>query len=196
MLSPDDPRIADRSNWKWLSWSAATSSMHHSRANVTNIHDVVQDVPIRSKLLHGFFHPGEERSDSVQVEQDQNWIVHGDLEFSEDTIPDSKYLDYWSKIFAGNVTHHWKRTLLDDDVWWLQNCEALESLIFRSNTVEIFDEWQFMLCMRTILRSSNTKVTTLTRVSVTKWRTRQEAQTKRKQSQTKGDFSFVSIIEK
>ena len=51
--------------------------------------------------MHGFFYPGEERSDSVQVEQEQNWIVHGDLEFSEDTIPDSKYLDYseclWSR---------------------------------------------------------------------------------------------------
>ena len=39
------------------------------------------------------FYPGEERSDSVQVEQEQNWIVRGDLEFSGDAIPDSKYLD-------------------------------------------------------------------------------------------------------
>ena len=54
---------------------------------------MVQDVLIWSKLVHGFFRPGEDRSDSVQVEQEQNWIVHGDLEFSEDTIPDSKYLD-------------------------------------------------------------------------------------------------------
>ena len=54
---------------------------------------MVQDVLIRSRLVHGFFYPGEERSDSVHVEQEQNWIVHGDLEFSEDMIPDSKYLD-------------------------------------------------------------------------------------------------------
>ena len=59
--------------------------VHASLQNVTIIHDVVQDVLIRSRLVHGFFHPGEERSDSVQVEQEQNWIVRGDLEFSEDS---------------------------------------------------------------------------------------------------------------
>ena len=54
---------------------------------------MVQDVLIRSKLVRGFFHPGEGRSDSVQVEQEQNWIDRSDLGFFEDTIPDSKYLD-------------------------------------------------------------------------------------------------------
>ena len=54
---------------------------------------MVHDVLIRSRLVHGFFHPGEERSDSVHVEQEQNWIVRGDLEFSGNAIPDSKYLD-------------------------------------------------------------------------------------------------------
>ena len=54
---------------------------------------MVQDVLIRSRLVHGFFHPGEERSDSaIQVEQEQNWIVRGDLEFFGNTIPNSKYL--------------------------------------------------------------------------------------------------------
>ena len=67
--------------------------VHASLQNVTIIHDVVLDVLIRSRLIHGFFYPGEERSDSVHVEQEQNWIVHGDLEFSGDAIPDSKYLD-------------------------------------------------------------------------------------------------------
>ena len=41
----------------------------------------------------GFFRPGEERSDSVQVEPEQERIICGDLEFFGDTIPDSKYLD-------------------------------------------------------------------------------------------------------
>ena len=54
---------------------------------------MVQDVLIQSRLIHGFFYPGEDRSDSVQVEPEHNWIVCGDLEFFEDTIPDSKYLD-------------------------------------------------------------------------------------------------------
>ena len=67
--------------------------VHASLQNVTIIHDVVQDVLIQSRLVHGFFRPGEECSDSIQVEQEQNWIVRGDLEFSEDSIPDSKYLD-------------------------------------------------------------------------------------------------------
>ena len=53
---------------------------------------MVQDVLIWSKLVHGFFRPGEERSDSVQVEHEQNWITLGGLELSG-TIPDSKYLD-------------------------------------------------------------------------------------------------------
>ena len=56
-------------------------------------HDVVQAVLIRSRLVHEFFRPGEDRSDSVQVEPEQKRIVRGDLEFSRDTIPDSKYLD-------------------------------------------------------------------------------------------------------
>ena len=55
---------------------------------------MVQAVLIRSKLVRGFFRPGEERSDSVQVEPEQERIVRGDLEFFGDTIPDSKYLDY------------------------------------------------------------------------------------------------------
>ena len=75
--------------------------VHASLQNVTIIHDVVQDVLIRSRLVHGFFCPGEERSDSVQVEQEQNWIVRGDLEFFEDTIPDSKYLDYAGMQHSG-----------------------------------------------------------------------------------------------
>ena len=64
-----------------------------SYQNVTNIHDVAPDVLIRSRLVRGFFRPGEERSDSVQVEQKRIWIVRGDLEFFEHTIPNSKYLD-------------------------------------------------------------------------------------------------------
>ena len=54
---------------------------------------MVQDVLILSKLVREFFRPGEGCSDSVQVESEQNWIDRGDLEFFEDTIPDSKYLD-------------------------------------------------------------------------------------------------------
>ena len=54
---------------------------------------MVQAVLIRSKLVSGFFWPGEERSDSVQVEPEQERIVRGDLESFGDTIPDSKYLD-------------------------------------------------------------------------------------------------------
>ena len=54
---------------------------------------MVQDVLFLGKLVHEFFRPGEGRSDSVQVESEHNWIDRGDLEFFEDTIPDSKYLD-------------------------------------------------------------------------------------------------------
>ena len=64
-----------------------------SQQNVTNILDVVQDVLILGRLVHEFFRPGEGRSDSVQVESEHNWIDRGDLEFFEDTIPDSKYID-------------------------------------------------------------------------------------------------------
>ena len=76
--------------------------------HVTNIHDVVQDVLILSKLVREFFHPGEGRSDSVQVESEHNWIDRGDLEFFEDTIPDSKYLDSnplfpKTMVLAGNI---------------------------------------------------------------------------------------------
>ena len=67
---------------------------------VTNILDVVQDVLILSKLVHEFFRPGEGRSDSVQVESEHVWIDRGDLEFFEDTIPDSKYLD-WKLLSLG-----------------------------------------------------------------------------------------------
>ena len=62
---------------------------------------MVQAVLIRSKLVRGFFRPGEERSDSVQVEPEQERIVRGDLEFFGDTIPDSKYLDSITKFESG-----------------------------------------------------------------------------------------------
>ena len=55
---------------------------------------MVQDVLFLGKLVHEFFRPGEGRSDSIQVESEHGWIDCGDLEFFEDTIPDSKYLDY------------------------------------------------------------------------------------------------------
>ena len=67
--------------------------MHHSRTLRIFMTWSRMLVISRSRLVHGFFHPGEERSDSVRVEQEQNWIVRGDLEFFEGTIPDSKYLD-------------------------------------------------------------------------------------------------------
>ena len=58
---------------------------------------MVQDVLIQSKLVRGFFRPGEERSDSVQIEHERKRIALGDLEFLG-TIPDSKYLD--SNLFS------------------------------------------------------------------------------------------------
>ena len=64
---------------------------------------MVQDVLILSKLVHEFFRPGEGRSDSVQVESEHNWIDRGDLEFFEDTIPDSKYLDSPSQVWDLSV---------------------------------------------------------------------------------------------
>ena len=79
--------------------------MHHSRTLRIFMTWSRQDVLIRSRLVHGFFHPGEERSNSVQVEQEQNWIVRGDLEFSGEAIPDSKYLDYNSTNMLALTRH-------------------------------------------------------------------------------------------
>ena len=67
------------------------------RGGCTYISDVVQDVLIRSKLVNGFFRPGEECSDSVQIEHERKRIALGDLELSG-AIPDSKYLDSPSQV--------------------------------------------------------------------------------------------------
>ena len=72
-------------------------------------HDVVQAVLIRSKLVRGFFRPGEKRSNSVQVEPEQERIVRADLEFFEDTIPDSKYLDWMVQSSPGRFGNIWFR---------------------------------------------------------------------------------------